>query len=109
MAPKGEDVAVEAFADLAGVTSQRIYQLIQLGLPHRKRDDGTRIVPRDAIRWMRERDRAEAVAEKAVNEANERARKTRAEADIKELQLAELRGSLVPTSEVTTFLEAFVG
>lgn len=109
MAPPVKDVSVEKFAELVGVTSERIYQLIQSGLPHRKRDEGTRIVPKDAIKWLRQRDRDEAVVEKALDEAKERARKTRAEADMKEIQLAELRGSLVQTAEVSAFIEAFVG
>lgn len=109
MAPRVEDVSVEAFSELMGLTSQRVYQLIQSGLPHRKRASSTRIVPREAIKWLRERDRVEAVAERALDEAKERARKIRAEADMKELQLAELRGVLVPSSEATTFLEGFVG
>src|SRR4051812_24684926 len=101
MAPKVEDVSVEEFARIIGKTSQRVYQLIQAGMPHRMRRKGakgTRVVPHEAIDWIHERGRTEALAEKALNEANERARKTRAEADMKELQLAELRGSLVPAA-----------
>lgn len=110
MAPPVKDVSVKQFADLVGVTPERIYQLIQSGLPHRKRGKtGTRVVPKDAIKWLRDRDRAEAVVEKALDEAKERARKTRAEADMKEIQLSELRAAVVKTSEATTFLEAFVG
>jgi hypothetical protein len=75
---RNHNVSVEQFAELVGVTSERIYQLIQSGLPHRKRDEGTRIVPKDAIKWLRQRDRDEAVVEKALDEAKERARKTRA-------------------------------
>lgn len=109
MAPGVKDVSVDDFAELVGVSSQRIYQLIQTGLPHRKRASSTRIVPKDAIKWLRERDKAEALAVNALDEARERARKTRAEADIKELQLAELRRSLLPASDVSEFLEAFTG
>lgn len=113
MAPKIEDVSVEQFAKTIGVTSQRVYQLIQAGMPHRDRVRGkktnTRVVPAEAIKWLRDRDRSEALAEKALNEAQERARKTRAEADMKELQLAQLRRELVPASEASTFCEAFAG
>lgn len=114
MAPVVRDVSVKEFAEFYGTTSQRIYQLIQDGMPHRKRGKkaDTRIVPREAIRWLRARDKKESSTEAGdakLNQFTELARKTRIEADLKALELARLQGELVPTEVFTSFVTKFAG
>lgn len=112
MAPKVHTVSVAEFADWHGLTSERIYQLIQQGMPHRKQSGKTRIVPKDANRWFRERAREDARRESQgdkPNEDDERARKLAAEATLKELELAERRGQLIPLVDYQERLDQFVG
>lgn len=111
MAPKVDDVSVTEFADLCGVTSQRVYQYVQEGMPHRRRKNGktehTRIVPREGIRWLI--DRAGEVAKAKAPASDDRARILRADAELRELEVAERRRELVPAVEVVQFSESFVG
>lgn len=114
MAPPVNAVTVAAFAEILGRTPERVYQLIQQGMPHRKLARSTKIVPAEAIQWLRDRDvekaakPAEAPAAELV-EAVERARKLRAEADLKELDLAERRGQLVQVEIHTETVDKFLG
>jgi hypothetical protein len=109
MPPSRDDLGVQEFADLLGLTRQRVHQLVQDGMPHRRRNNATRFVPRESIAWLRERDRESARSSESPSEADERARKLRAEADLKELELSERRRALVPIAEAETFLDSFVG
>jgi phage terminase Nu1 subunit (DNA packaging protein) len=61
-----------------------------------------------AIAWLIKR-AAEEAKGGDLNEARERARKTRAEADMKEMDREERRRSLVPAKISTEYIEAFVG
>lgn len=60
----------------------------------------------ECVAWalQRERDRLSNVAGDSFEQA--RARKTAIEADLKELELAQLRGELVPIDEVAELVEA---
>lgn len=113
MAPPVADVSVQEFANLVGLTSQRIYQFIQQGLPHRKRKkDGTRIVPKEGIRWIIEHDRAEAKSKEDTGEADEkteRALKIRAERMREELKLAKELSEVVPADLSQEFIGNFLG
>lgn len=113
MAPPVRTVSVKAFGVLYDVTPERVYQLIQEGLPHRKRARSTQIVPAEAIRWLQERAVAKAakpaVPIEALRRSDEQARKIRAEADLKELELAERRGELVAVEAHTEVVETFLG
>lgn len=109
MAPPVKDVSVQEFATDHGVTSQRVYQWIQAGMPHRSRKSGTRVVRAEANRWIRERDQEQARSETGPDEAKERARKVKAEADLKELEVAERRKQLIPADEYAVFVENFIG
>lgn len=109
MAPPIKDKSVEDYAEEQGVTSQKVYQWIQAGMPHRKRKTGTRIVSREANKWLREFIRTNAQAETSPDEAKERARKVSAEADLKELEVAERRKALIPVQEFEEFVESLLG
>lgn len=109
MAPPVKDKSVAEFAEDQGVSSQRVYQWIQAGMPHRKRKTGTRIVSAEANKWLREFARNEGRQETGLDEGKERARKVRAEADLKELEVAERRRQMIPASELEEFCESFVG
>lgn len=109
MAPPVKDVSVAQFAELLGVTSARVYQFIQDGMPHRKRGkQPTRIVPREAIAWRIERAKEDA-APKDAERVRPRDRKETAEAELKELLVQERRRALVPIEEFETFVDALVG
>lgn len=110
MAPKIEEVSVAEFAAMNGVTPARVYQWIQAGMPHRKRKkDDTRIVPREAIDWRINRAVKDAAAGADMDEEKERVRERRAAAGLKELELRERSGELVPRKEWAAFLDAFIG
>lgn len=108
MAPKVDDWSVTQYAELRGLTSQRIYQLIQAGMPHRRRKNTTRIVPKEAIAW--EIERAKEGAKPAdVAASTPMGRKTLAEAEFKELQVQQLRGALVPVEEFEELASQLIG
>lgn len=108
MAPPIKDVSVADFADLLGVTSARVYQHIQAGMPHRLRGKRTtRIVPREAIAWLIDRAKEFAAPKDGGNSA--RNRRELAEAELKELDVLERRHALVPIEEFESFTAAVVG
>lgn len=110
MAPPIKDVSVQAFAEIRGTSSQRIYQLIQEGMPHRKRKTATRIVPREALRWERERDKERGGPDDGkLNFVAMQIRKMAAEAQLKELELAKARGELIPAEIFSQFTTSFAG
>lgn len=109
MAPRVQKLTVAQFADLMGLSAERIRQFIRSGMPHRQGARGAEVVPREAIQWIRERDREETRSETAPDEATERARKLRAEADIKEIDREERRGALIPVAIYQDRLDATAG
>jgi hypothetical protein len=110
MAPKIEEVSVAEFSAMCGVTPQRVYQWIQEGMPHRKRKKGdTRVVAREGIKWLIDRAVAEAKKGQGLDEDVEKIRRMRAEAGLKELELKERAGELVPQKEWGAFIDAFTG
>ena len=113
MAPPVNEVSVQEFADLIGKTSQRVYQLIQKGLPHRKRGGHTKIVPREGVQWWIEHQTWEYQEQRKrkdiPDEEEERALKMRAERQIKELELMKMAKDLVPAADLTEFVERVFG
>src|SRR4051812_26211934 len=110
MAPPVPTVSVAAFAELTGLTTARIYQLIQEGMPHRMRGKSVhaaKLVPREAIRWMIDRAREEAkrAAPDPVEqeESKERIRKLRLDSAFREMEIAARRRELVPIDETEEF------
>src|SRR5215210_3670915 len=96
MAPKTETVPVSEFARDHGVTPTSARNWIAEGMPYRNEPGGRRVVRAEANRWLREEIRCKALAEVSPSEVDERVRKTRIEADLKELELQERRRKLVP-------------
>jgi hypothetical protein len=107
--PQLPTVSVEEFAKFQGLTSQRIHQLIDDGMPHRNVSGKKRIVPAKASTWLRERARSESANPEGLDKDAEAAEKMRVERQIKELELARLRGQLVPVEQYEERAEAFVG
>jgi hypothetical protein len=108
MAPPVKDVSVAEFGELLGVSSQRVYQHIQAGMPHRKRArKGTRIVPREALAWLL--DRAREQAKTVDGPVRPRDRKESAEAELKELQVLEMRRVLIPLEDFESFVDSLIG
>lgn len=111
MTLKVESVTQSAIAEILGVTTERVRQLVHDGLPQVDVGGKRKYVPRDVIRWLRERDKEQARRDVAggADESASKARKTAAEADLKELELAERRRELIPSEEYQTQLDALVG
>lgn len=113
MAKPAASIALNEFADDHGVTVRTVTNWLAAGMPHRTVRGERRVVRVEANRWLRERDR-EGEREKirdqeTPDEARERARKTKWEADIKEMEAAERRGQLVPQADYLEALEKFTG
>lgn len=108
MAPKIATVSVAEFAADHGLTAMAVGDWIRKGMPCRSISGLRRLVRRDANKWLRESIRETARSD-TPDEAAERARKLRAEADLKELELAERRGLLVPVATFESELEQIVG
>jgi hypothetical protein len=107
MAPPIKDVSVAELAALLGVTTARVYQYVQDGMPHRKRvKKGTRFLPREAIRWLIDRAREQSTPKDAASPLN---RKLLAEAELKELEVLERRHALIPIEDYEHFLDTFIG
>lgn len=97
------------FAELLGITVRQLTNYRAEGMPHRMANGVATYVPSECIKWLlaRERDLARAAA--VPGEASERVRKTRADADLRELELLERRRQLVPTVEFQEALDAIIG
>src|SRR4051812_42234040 len=116
MAPKVNEVSVAQFAEIWGKTSQRVYQMIQKGMPHRRIKGVTMIVPREAIAWLIEwetwelqESRRKASGADIPDEEEERALKMKAERQLKELELMERAKELVPAADLNEFIERVFG
>lgn len=99
-------VNVTELSRLLGFTREMVRQWTLKGCP--RRDDGSFVVA-EVVAWLRQRERESAASETAPDEAQERARKLRAEADLKEIELAKARGDLVPVGEYRSELEVALG
>lgn len=102
-------VTLAEFADDHDSDVRTVTRWIQEGMPHRRVGNERRIVRSEANKWVRSMDKERARAESNPVEAVERARKLRAEADIKEDERDERRGKLVPVEAYRGRLEEFVG
>lgn len=102
-------VALAEFAGDHDSDVRTVTRWIQEGMPHRRVGSERRIVRSEANKWLRGMERERARAETSPDEAVERARKLRAEADIKEDERDEKRGKLVPVEAYRVRLDEFVG
>lgn len=107
MAPKTETVSLARWAKSWGITPRRAQQFIQDGMPHRMRETVTEVVEREANAWRLERAIAEAT--KGSDEKHQQLRRVRAEADLKESEVRERLGELVPRDEWEKFQESMIG
>lgn len=108
MAPPVRDVSVADFAADWGVSTQRVYQWIGEGMPHRKRGEKpTRIVRHEANAWRLEQ--AAKAAKPRSDTPRARERRELAEAELKEILVLERRRALVPVEEVEGFVDSFIG
>lgn len=110
MAPKIEEHSIEETAALFGVTSRTLQNWRAAGMPHRMTGGRPKFVWRECIRWREETIRAEE-REKLRGNApvKDDDRLTRAQADLKEMELAERRRQLVPFEEFQAANDALVG
>jgi phage terminase Nu1 subunit (DNA packaging protein) len=107
-----EIVSVESLASEFGITSSRIHQLVELGLPKETRG---RYDLRKCSRWYI-RYLQKAVERKGVptsqggfaSEREERTRLLRADADLKEIELARQRSQLVSIADVEALVTDLV-
>lgn len=91
---------------MLGVSREAVRLWTNEGAP--RRDDGSYIVA-EIVTWLREKDRRAQRDENVPKESAERARKMRTEADLKELELEERRGALLPLADFMEQLEAVIG
>lgn len=107
--PPAETWSVTDAARLLGVSTRTLQSWLAQGLEHRLVDGQRRVVLADVLRWRVEAERAAARDAAAPDEATERARKLRAEATLKELELERARGQLVEVDRLDEFIRRFVG
>lgn len=91
---------------MLGVSREAVRLWTNEGAP--RRDDGSYLVA-EIVTWLREKDRRALRDETAPKEAQERARKTRTEADIKELEYQERLGQLLPVAEFQRQIDLIIG
>jgi phage terminase Nu1 subunit (DNA packaging protein) len=95
------------------VSVRTISDWVRKGCPHHETPRGTAFVLAEVIAW-RIAGEVESAAARAPRPAAielevEQARKARADADLKELELAERRGALVPIEDFRLELETVLG
>lgn len=107
-APRKAVTAAE-LCDLLGVKHPTVSSWVAAGCPHRKRGTRYEFVVSEVSDWRLDRAKRTARDETAPDEAAERARKMRADADYAELRVAERRGELVAADEVERAHERLCG
>lgn len=98
-------ISVAEFAADHAVTPMTIRNWMDAGMPYREVNGQRRIVRAKANPWVRA---AQREAE-SPDEAKERARKLRYEADLKHLELEQRRQLVVPKADYERRLEVFIG
>jgi phage terminase Nu1 subunit (DNA packaging protein) len=101
MAPPTALLGPSDLAKLLKVTRQAIHDWRKQGLPCRIVSGSPKFTVAEVMEWRLERAREVARSNDAPDEAKERARKMRADADLSELKGAQMRGELVPVADVT--------
>lgn len=109
MTQRSRTVSLQDIADAFGVTTEAIRLKRKAGMPTRMESGRPRFDLRDCIAWQREQDKVAAQSATAPDEALERARKLKAEADLKELDLAQKRGELVEQTVLAEALDRVIG
>lgn len=94
---------------LLRISTRQITNWRHEGCPTRNVGGTAKFDVAEVVEWLREKERDTMRKETAPDEAQERARKLRAEADLKELELAQARGEVVAVTEFQTTLEDTLG
>ncbi|MCF1193327.1 terminase small subunit, partial [Mangrovimonas sp. AS39] len=96
MAEREKAVSQGAIAGLFGKDARTIRNWVAAGLPQRTQSGRPAYLVSECIAWREEQVRAEVRPPEGIDEAKERARKIRADADLAELRLKERLGQMVP-------------
>ncbi|MGC1089319.1 MAG: hypothetical protein WA894_12825, partial [Candidatus Acidiferrum sp.] len=98
------ETSAKILANLFGITEQRIHQLAQKGMPKESRGKFDLL---KCVRWyvryltgVIEKTSTPSAGVEYVSERDERIRSIRADADLKEIELAKRRGQLVSIRDV---------
>lgn len=105
---KAKTVALTELADLFGVDVRTIHNWRTEGMPSRSVSGAPRFSVPECFRWRREKDREEKQGD-GDNGKTDKLRLLRAEADLKEAQLAKELGELVPAADFDAAIETFAG
>ena len=104
-----EHIPQKELATRLGLTTRQVHNLAEQGVVPKRVRNGKADYPwpeslHKYIAW-----KIEAARDESFDEAKERARKLRADADLRELELAERRGLLIPADKVQERYEEFLG
>jgi len=105
-------LTITEVANLFGVTRATVTNWKKAGCPCRTVDNKIVFDLQPLMAWRRQEDRAagtRGVLPDGYDKELESARKLRADADLRELDLAERRGELVPVKDFEARLESFLG
>lgn len=105
MAEKEPLISVADVARLFGVETRTVTSWQAAGAPHRKRSGRVWFQAPEIIQWRRTQDRLDSRPPGDIDEAKERARKMRADADLAEQKLKVQSGDLVPAADVQQAME----
>lgn len=99
-----DGVSATELATMLGLSLQTVTDWKAEGMPHRMKSGRPAYVLREVVRWLREKERKNAAP---MDKESEQLRKLRAEADLKEIEVAAARGDLIPAAlfEKTVALE----
>jgi len=109
MAPPVEKISLAEFAKERGVTSRTVQNWCARGMPHRDIRNERYVVRREAYTWLLEREfeRGRREARRPSDDAETRLKA--AQADLKEMELAQARGEVIPVSVYQEHLDTFLG
>lgn len=104
-------VSQRELAAILGMSVERIRQLVHDGLPRTSSAGKPRYVPATVVAWLLERDRTRALhsGRSSSTMREELARRTAAEARLKEFHLEQRRRELIPRDEFFDVLQAITG
>ena len=103
MAEQEKPVTRTALAALFGVDVRTVDNWLTVGCPAVKRSGRTMYLLSEVIPWRRDQDRRETRSTPKIDE--EQARKMRADADLSELKVQQMRGELLPVADVERDME----